>query len=329
MFNYSVILTNMGSCRDRFMTSGYGRKYSNAELFERLGKIEGVTGVELISGANVSTGNLSEIKELLEKYNLHVTSIIPDHFGKQIWGRGAFTAPEPEVRKAAVEETCAMIDIAREIGCNIINIWNGQDGYDYPLQVDYLITREWLTDGIRKCADYGKDIKISLEYKPKEPRNHSFVSNISNTLLLIEEIGRSNVGVTIDTGHSFVASENLSEAVSMAGKKGKLFHMHFNDNYRLWDDDMMTGSIHTIEYIELFYWLKKIKYDGWISVDQYPYREDSIGAMSQTLGWMKAFELTALRIDETRMEEIFTKQDAIDSTAMMRELLFGKATVLL
>ena len=323
MFNYSVILTNMGSCHDRFMTSGYGKKYSNAELFERLSKIEGVTGVEFISRANITRDNLSEIKELLNIYKFKVTSIIPDHFGKQIWGKGAFTAPDPEVRRSAVEETYSMIDIAKELNCDIINIWNGQDGYDYPMQVDYDRTHEWLVEGLRKCADYGKDIRIALEYKPKEPRNHSFVNNVSNTMLLIEEIGRHNVGVTIDTGHSFVASENISEAASVASRKGKLYHMHLNDNYRQWDDDMMAGSIHTIEYIELFYWLKRLRYDGWISVDQYPYREDSIAAMNQTIKWMKAFELTALRIDEKRAEDIFVSQDAVNSTELMRELIFG------
>ena len=50
--------------------------------------------------------------------------------------------------------------------------------------------------------------------------------------------------------------------------------MHFNDNYRLWDDDMIVGSVHTIEYLELLYWLDRIGYDGYLSMDQYPYREE-------------------------------------------------------
>ena len=46
--------------------------------------------------------------------------------------------------------------------------------------------------------------------------------------------------------------------------------MHFNDNYRLWDDDMIVGSVHTIEYLELLYWLDRVGYDGYLSMDQYP-----------------------------------------------------------
>lgn len=324
MSNYSVILSNMGLCSDRFMTVGYGKKYSVSELFERLNKIDGVSGVELIGGSNITKENLSEIKEFVDKYSLKVVSLIPDHFGRRIWGKGAFTSPDPNVRKAAIDETCSMIDMANELDCDLINIWNGQDGYDYPMQVDYERTHEWLAEGLRKCAIYDKDTRISLEYKPKEPRNHSYISNVHSTLLLIDEIDMDNIGVTIDTGHSLVASENISEAVSAAVRKGKLFHMHINDNYRVWDDDMITGSVHTIEFIELFYWLKRLKYSGWMSVDQYPYREDSVKAMKQTISWIYAFESAAKRIDDIRAERIFSEQDSVESSALMQELIFGK-----
>lgn len=185
MFKYSVILTNVGSASDRYMTCGYGRSYTNAELFERLSAIDHVTGVELIGGANITKENVNEIKEYLDKYNLTPTSIIPDHFGKPIWGKGAFTSFDPNVRRAAVEETCNMIDIAKDIGCPLINIWNGQDGYDYPFQVDYDRIYGDMVEGLRECAQYDRDIKISIEYKVKEPRNHSLIPNASSTLLLI------------------------------------------------------------------------------------------------------------------------------------------------
>lgn len=323
MFNYSVILTNVGSCCDRYLPTGYDRAYNTAELFERLSRIEGITGVELIGGANIAMDNVSKVKELLKKYKFKAVSVIPDHFGKALWGKGAFTAPDAEVRRTAVEETCAMIDTAREVDCDLINIWNGQDGYDYPMQVDYIETRKWLVEGIRECADYAPDIKLALEYKPKEPRNHSFISNVFSTLLLIDDIARENVGLTIDTGHSLVAYENMAEAACAAMGRGRLFHMHFNDNYRYWDDDMITGSIHTIEYIELLYWLKKSGYTGWISADQYPYREDSVKAVEQSIKWLGAFENVAGRIDIERIKSVFNKQDAVASTEMIRDLMFG------
>lgn len=323
MFNYSVILTNVGSCCDRFLPAGYGKHYNNAELFERVNQIKAIKGVELIGGTNITKSNVSEIKDYLHKYGLEVTSIIPDHFGESKWGKGAFLSPDKGIREAAVQETCDMMDIAAEIGCKIINIWNGQDGHDYPFQINYSQAYDWLVEGITKCADYRKDIKISLEYKPKEPRTHSAISNIFSALSYINDIDRENVGLTIDTGHSLEAYENMAEAASIAIKKNKLFHMHFNDNYRLWDDDMIVGSIHTIEYIELLYWLKKGDYTGWLSIDQYPYREDSVQAVNQSIKLLMAFEKALKRIDEKDLSDAFNRHDAVASSEIMRKLLFG------
>ena len=48
MFQYSVILGNVGQCSDRYMTCGYGRPFELPELFERVASIPGVTGIEYI-----------------------------------------------------------------------------------------------------------------------------------------------------------------------------------------------------------------------------------------------------------------------------------------
>jgi sugar phosphate isomerase/epimerase len=321
---YSVILSNVGSCCDRYMPSGYNRKYTTRELFERLSKIKGVTGVELIGGSNITKDNIAEIKEYLEEFNLKAVAIIPDHFGSMKWGKGAFTNPDISIREQAVEETISMAECAKRIGCNTISIWNGQDGFDYPFQVDYDFSMQCLVDGIKACAKAIPDIQFSLEYKPKEPRNHSFISNVYSTLMLVNDIGLENVGVTIDTGHAAVAYENLAFAAVECQKRGKLFHVHYNDNYGLWDDDMIAGSIHTIEFIEFVWWLKKTNYAGYVSVDQYPYREDSQKAVNESVRWMMAFEKAAEKIDNISLENILKNNDAIQSTAMLREIIFGK-----
>lgn len=324
---YSVIINNIDYCCDRYMPSGYSRKHNTQELFEQVSKIPDIKGVELVVGSLFNRENVGVVKELLKKYRLEAVSVIPDHSGRQIWGRGTFTAPDSNIRKAAIGETLMTIELAREVGCNLVSIWNGQDGYDYPFQADYARTHEYLADGIRKCADSAPDMRIAIEYKAKEPRNHSFISNVHSTLLLLMEIDRDNVGLTIDSGHSLLAYENMAEAAVTAMKYKKLFHMHFNDNYRLWDDDMIAGSIHTVEFIELFYWLKKCDYDGWISLDQYPYREDGANAAEQSIQWLQALRNAAYSIQEETAETILTKQDAVAANALMRQLIFGDRKV--
>ena len=160
------------------------------------------------------------MKSQLDSHNLKLVSIIPDHFASQIYGRGAFTAKDAAVRARAIADTKEMMDIAAELGCDLINVWNGQDGYDYPFQADYIQERDWLVDGLRQCAQHRGDVRLSLEYKPKEPRNRSYLGNVAGTLLIAQEIGLPNVGVTIDVGHALAAYEDVGESIAILAAPG-------------------------------------------------------------------------------------------------------------
>ena len=238
---FSVILSNVGSCCDRFLSTGYSRQVGLDQMFEKVAAIENVTGVELVAGWHITKENIEQIKLNLERTGLELVSIIPDHFGQMKWGRGAFTSKDASVRKEAVEHAIEIMDIAAELGCNLINIWPGQYGYDYYFQADYIKERRWLEEGLKECCRHRNDIRVAVEYKLKEPRNRSYLSNVYSALLMINEIGEDNCGVTIDYGHALVAYENPAESVTILKKYGdRLFHIHMNDNYGYWDDDMIA-----------------------------------------------------------------------------------------
>ena len=317
---YAIILGNLGNTNDRFLASGYKDQPTKEEMLKRAAAIEGVEGVELVGTWDVTADNVEEVGGLLAKYNLKCASIIPDHFAQKRWGKGAFSAKDPGIRAQAVEETAKMAEAALALGCDLISRWPGQDGYDYCFQADYRQERLWIEEAVRSLARSFPKIRFALEYKPKEPRTHSYLARCGDTLLLAQRVGEPNVGVTIDTGHSFVAGENVAEAAVMLSMYGdKLFHLHFNDNYRFWDDDMIVGSVHFVEYVELLFWLREIGYRGWYSMDQYPYREEAQGALRESIEFLKAIDrlLDQKSIEEIR--ELVRRGDAVQSTRWLRK----------
>jgi len=321
---YAIILGNLGNTCDRFLSTGYKDQPSKETMLQQAAAIEGVEGVELVGNWDISSDNVDLMGELLEKHGLQCVSIIPDHFAEKRWGYGALAARDPSVRRQAVEETARMAEAARKLGCPLINIWPGQDGYDYPLQADFRQERLWIEEGVGSLCRGFPDIRFSLEYKAKEPRTHSYLARAADTLLVAQRIGADNVGVTIDTGHSFVAGENVAEAAVILQMNGnKLFHMHFNDNYRSWDDDMIVGSVHLAEYLELLFWLEETGYQGWYSMDQYPYREDAQGALRESIEFLKALQrlLDGKSMEEIR--ELLKHGDAVKSTGWLRRRVFG------
>jgi sugar phosphate isomerase/epimerase len=317
---YSMILGNLGNTCDRFC-KGYKSNPSSDEMLAMAKKkIPHIQGIELVGTWDIRPDNAAEMKQKLGDLGLECSSIIPDTFTAPEYGKGSITSTSPAIRAKALDYLREMSEIARLINCKIMNLWLGQDGYDYLLTADYNQEREWLREATWKLATEFPDLNFALEYKPKEPRNFSYHSRMADTILAARETGCKNVGVTIDTGHSFVAGENVAEAVVLAQRAGNLlFHMHFNDNHGSWDDDMIVGNVHSVVYIELLFWLKKTGYTGWLSMDQYPYREDGAEAISESILWVRKFEQM---VDEhyDEINALITANDAIATSRFLRKL---------
>lgn len=318
--NYSVILGNLGNTKDRFC-NGYKRNPTSAEMLTQAAGIPHVKGIELVGTWDISRENVSEMKLALTDLGLACVSIIPDLFGDPDYRMGSYCNSDKRIRRKAFDYSRQMCDIACELGCVIINLWPGQDGYDYLLTADYESQREWMCEAVRDLATAYPGLKLSLEYKPKEPRTHSLLARMADTLLMSQEVGLPNVGVTIDTGHAFVGGEVVGESIVLARRAGnRLFHMHFNDNYGSWDDDMIVGSVHSVCFLETLYWLDRCAYNGWFSMDQYPYREDAVGAISESILWLVRFDevLAAHRLE---IDELLKRGDAVATSRFLRMVL--------
>ena len=71
-------------------------------------------------------------------------------------------------------------------------------------------------------------------------------------------------------------------------------------------------------------WLTEIRYDGWLSMDQYPYREDGKAALQGSVEFLQGIEAM---LDETSREEIrgiIARGEAVESMAWFRARLFRR-----
>jgi xylose isomerase len=321
---FAFILGNLGNTKDRFCGS-YKDNPTTAKMLRQAAAIPLVSGVELVGTWDIRPDNAREMKTALQDLNLDCVSVIPDLFADPIYWKGSYTSPDPKVRKRAIDDTRQTCEIALELGCQIINIWPGQDGYDYLLTADYNAQHEWMSGAVRQLAEEFPGLRFALEYKPKEPRTHSTLARMADSLLTVLETGCKNVGVTIDTGHAFVAGEGVAESIVLAKRAGdRLFHMHFNDNHGLWDDDMIVGSVHSVCYLEMLYWLDRCGYDGWLSMDQYPYREDAQGAISESILWLERID-EILQEKRAEIDGLVEEGDAVATSRFLRKAMLGQA----
>lgn len=234
---------------------------------------------------------------------------------------GDFNNPDEELREEAIKICKEGIDLCRELGGKVITLWFENDGFDYPFQIDYEKSWKNMVEGIREVADYAPDMKISIEYKPFEPRNFSLVDSTGMTLLLINDVDRANVGCTLDFCHMLMKNDSPPCGLALAASRGKLFGLHMNDGYGRMDSGMIFGSVNAALSLEFVYYLKKYGYDGVVFFDTFPIRE---GAAEETQANIDAFEKLSGLIDEVGMEAIgnvISKCDGVSAQKLVLSML--------
>ena len=310
-------------CSDRFVTEGYRDGISLEKQLEELSKIDGLTGIPFLYPLNIK--NASELKNLMRNYDKVVGTICPDTYVQRKWKNGSLACRDPKIRQETIKMIKESMDLCYEVNGADILLWFGHDGYDYPFEDDYQTRWNYLVEGLTEVAHYRSDVKLTIEYKAKEPRTHQYVSDVGKSLLLCQEVGCDNLGLVVDFGHSICAGENPAEAIDLAARYNRLFHIHMNDNYRTWDDDLLVGSVHFWETLEFFYVLNKIGYDGWYVIDIWPSRIDGIKALKESVKRIQAFSDLA----ESLPRDIISQLQADNKTMDIMELLREKTTRLI
>jgi xylose isomerase len=271
-FRLATNLAPFSRLSDRFVPRGYGEGYAFEKQLELVSGIEGIAGVALAWPCQFENG--ATLRRQLGEHGLQVGTVDADIYTEARFRHGSLTNPDPAIRRAAVDRIKGAIDAALAAGAPDLNLWPGHDGFEYSFQGHYADAWQYMVEGLQELAAHQPALPISIEYKCKEPRANAYLANMGKALWLVERIDRPHVGITLDVGHSLAALENPAECAVLALRAGRLQQVHLNDNYRDWDLDLYPGAVNIWELVEFFYWVRKMGYPGWFSLDIFPYRED-------------------------------------------------------
>ena len=279
--------------------------------------MNGLTHLEFNYPEHIQGYDLGDIKSAMEGLQVNGLAIR----WRNRFVNGEFNNPDEDLRKEAVRICKDGVDVCRQLGGKVITLWFENDGFDYPFQIDYEKSWKNMVEGIREVADYAPDLKISIEYKPFEPRNFSLVDSTGMTLLLINDVDRPNVGCTLDFCHMMMKNDSPSYGLALAASKGKLFGLHMNDGYGRMDSGMIFGSVNLGLSLEFVYYLKKYHYEGVVFFDTFPIRE---GAAEETQANIDAFEKLSDLVDSVGLEaigDVISKCDGIGAQKLVLGML--------
>ena len=306
---------------DRYATDGYGEPRSVIEAIELAGKVTDLSYVDINYPYFGGEFSNEQIKKALDKAGLKVIGITPEIYTRE-FSKGAFTNPDPGVRKRAHELITEACEAVRFFDASYVKLWPGQDGWDYPFQVNHKSIWKNSMDGVGNLATENSDLKFVIEYKPREPRVKMIYDSMTRTLLGIEQIGLPNIGVLLDFGHAIYGGESAADSAQLAIDHGRLFGMDVNDNYRSWDDDLLAGSLHPMELFEFFYVLRKNNWQGVWQLDQFPFREDSVEMANMAIDFLKSVDKALDDLDYDALSKAQANHDAMGALKIAQKALY-------
>ncbi len=273
MLKMSIITGYLSRTKDRFHE--YNEPLDLEQKFELMTNINGYDGVEIVYPYEVNDPELT--KALLKKYSLNIAAINVNVKAEPEFRNGGLTSHDKEIRQKAVRFIKEAKDFAAAVGADKVTCCPLGDGYEFAFQYDYAQTWRYLVETFGEAGSYNPEIPLFVEYKPSETRGRCFIDTATKTLCLLNDIQNTNMGVTLDFGHSMYGNENPAEAFVMLAESAYKCYVHINDNDGKWDWDYFCGTKHFLEYVEFLYYLKKYNYNDYLTSDTSPTPWDILG----------------------------------------------------
>ena len=183
------------------------------------------------------------VKGLLDKYGLKAEFVAPRLWMDPHTIDGGFMSSRKEDREFALWRSFRSIDIARELGCDLIVLWLAREGTLCAESKSPVWATKQLVDAINKMLEYDKGIRVCIEPKPNEQIDRSICGTMGHVMAVsAATIDPSRVGGNLESAHAILAGLDPANEIGFALAFGKLFTVHLNDQNGIrYDQDKSFG----------------------------------------------------------------------------------------
>lgn len=184
-----------------------------------------------------------EVKALLDKYGLKAEFVAPRLWMDPHTVDGGFMSTRKEDRDYAMWRAYRSIDIANELGTDLIVLWLAREGTLCAESKSPVWATKMLVEAINKMLEYDKKIRVCIEPKPNEPIDKSICGTMGHVMAVsAATIDPKRVGGNLESAHAMLAGLDAAHEIGFAMAFDKLFTVHLNDQNGLkFDEDKSFG----------------------------------------------------------------------------------------
>jgi sugar phosphate isomerase/epimerase len=267
-----------------FSTNAYLR-FSFAETVRRLAAL-GYKGVEIMADvphawpAFLLEEQKQGIRDALARHGLAISNInafmmhaINDP--RQRYWYPSWIEPDPNYRRIRVEHTKRALTLARELGARCITT---EPGGPVPKGESWSAALKLFVEELKPVAEHAEKEGVLLLV---EPEPDLLIETADQFLEFMQHIDSPAVGLNFDIGHAYCVKDEPEEAIPRLAPYIRHFHL----------EDIAATRVHhhlipgegAIDFAKVLKAIRNIGYDGWITIELYPYVEDPDGAARTAL----------------------------------------------
>ena len=264
-----------------FSTNAY-MKHPFDDAARRVSEL-GYDGLELLADvphawpAGLLAGAKQAILDTMHRYSLAFSNVnafmmnaIADP--RQPYWYPSFIDQDPHYRQIRVDHTKRAIELCAELGAPHITTEPGGplDGQPRSKALDLFV------EVLKPLAEHAHKLGVLLLV---EPEPGLLIETTDEYLELAEKLNAPSVGLNFDVGHAFCMSEDLPKAIEKLAPYTR--HYHFEDIAATRVHHHLVPGEGAIDFAEVVAAIKKTGYDGWLTVELYPYIDSPDAAASR------------------------------------------------
>ena len=258
-----------------FSTNAY-LKFSFAEAVKRLAKI-GYAGVEIMADvphawpAYMLPEQKQAIKKALADNKLAISNInsfmmhaINDP--RQKYWHPSWIEPDRHYRQIRIEHTKRALTLAKELGAPCITTEPG--GPVEPGQ-SWKSALQLFVEMLKPVAAHAEKEGVLLLV---EPEPGLLIETVDQFLEFMQHVQSPAVGMNFDIGHAYCVKDDPATTIPRCAKFIRHFHL----------EDIAATRVHqhlvpgegAIEFAAALKAIRAMNYQGWITIELYPYIQD-------------------------------------------------------
>jgi sugar phosphate isomerase/epimerase len=267
-----------------FSTNAY-LKFPFAEAVRRLARI-GYQGVEIMADvphawpAYLLEEQKQAIRDALRQNKLAISNVnafmmnaIND--ARQRYWHPSWIEPDPHYRQVRIDHTKRALTLAKELGAPCITT---EPGGPVPAGESWSAKLKLFVEMLKPVIEHAEKVGVLLLI---EPEPGLLIETAAQFEELMQHIDSPAVGLNFDIGHAYCVDDDPATTIPRLARYVRHFHL----------EDIAATRVHhhlvpgdgAIDFAATLRAIKAMHYDGWITIELYPYVDDPDAAARTAL----------------------------------------------